>query len=165
MLHASIPPDFAEREVRLISLALGHRSFVRRERTYCAEVRAWLFDFMIHPQFARKTAAIVGFCAVALGAFGAHMLRTYLDSLGTTQTWQTGVLYHLVHAGVLLVLSGWRPVPSWSFWLLLVGVIIFSGSLYLLAVTGFRWLGAITPLGGFAMLAGWFALCLKSSSE
>jgi uncharacterized membrane protein YgdD (TMEM256/DUF423 family) len=120
---------------------------------------------MIHPQFARKTAAIVGFCAVALGAFGAHMLRAHLDNLGTTQTWQTGVLYHLVHAVVLLVLSGWRPVPKWSFWLLLTGVGIFSGSLYLLAVTGFRWLGAITPLGGLAMLAGWFALCLKFSGE
>jgi uncharacterized membrane protein YgdD (TMEM256/DUF423 family) len=120
---------------------------------------------MIHPQFARRTAAIVGFSAVALGAFGAHMLRAHLDSLGTTQTWQTGVLYHLIHAVVLLVLSSWRPVPKWSFWLLLIGVIIFSGSLYVLAVTGFRWFGAITPLGGLAMLAGWFALCLKSSEE
>jgi uncharacterized membrane protein YgdD (TMEM256/DUF423 family) len=107
---------------------------------------------MIHPQFARKTAAIVGLCAVALGAFGAHLLRAHLDSLGTTETWHTGVLYHLVHAIALLVLSGWR-------------VVIFSGSLYLLAVTGFRWFGAITPLGGLAMLAGWFALCLKSSEE
>ncbi len=120
---------------------------------------------MINPHFARKTAAIVGFCAVAFGAFGAHILRAHLDSLGTTQTWHTGVLYHLVHAVVLLMLSGWRPVPKWSFWLLLGGVTIFSGSLYLLALTGFRWLGAITPLGGFGMLAGWFALCLKSNEE
>ena len=116
---------------------------------------------MINPQFAKKTAAIVGFCAVGLGAFGAHILRGHLERLGTTQTWQTGVLYHLVHAAVLLILSGWRPIPKWSFSLLLAGVIIFSGSLYLLAVTGFRWFGAITPLGGLAMLAGWFALCLK----
>jgi uncharacterized membrane protein YgdD (TMEM256/DUF423 family) len=120
---------------------------------------------MINPQFAKKTAAIVGFCAVALGAFGAHILRAHLESLGTTQTWQTGVFYHLVHAIVLLILSGWHPFPKWSFWLLLAGVIIFSGSLYLLAVTGFRWLGAITPLGGLAMLAGWFALCLKSGGD
>jgi uncharacterized membrane protein YgdD (TMEM256/DUF423 family) len=120
---------------------------------------------MIQPQFARKTAAIAGLCAVALGAFGAHMLRAHLDSLGTAQIWQTGVLYHLVHAVVLLVLSSWGPVPKWSFRLLLTGVIIFSGSLYLLAVTGFRWLGAITPLGGLALLAGWFALCLKSGGE
>ena len=120
---------------------------------------------MINPQFAKKTAAIVGLCAVALGAFGAHILREHLQSLGTTQTWQTGVLYHLVHAVVLLVLSSWRPVPKWSFWLLLAGVIIFSGSLYLLALTGLRWFGAITPLGGLGMLAGWFALCLKSKEE
>jgi uncharacterized membrane protein YgdD (TMEM256/DUF423 family) len=116
--------------------------------------------FMINPQFAKKTAAIVGFCAVALGAFGAHMLRGRLETLGTTQTWQTGVLYHLVHAVVLLILSSWRPVPLRSFWLLFGGVIVFSGSLYLLAFTGFRWFGAITPLGGLGMLAGWVALFL-----
>jgi uncharacterized membrane protein YgdD (TMEM256/DUF423 family) len=121
--------------------------------------------FMINPQSAKKTAAIVGFCAVALGAFGAHILRSRLDSLGTTQTWQTGVLYHLVHAVVLLVLSGWRPVPAWSFRLLLGGMIIFSGSLYILALTGLRWFGAITPLGGLGMLAGWFALGLKLKDE
>ena len=120
---------------------------------------------MINPQLAKKTAVIVGFCAVALGAFGAHMLRSRLDSLGTTQTWQTGVLYHLVHAVVLLVISGWRPLPAWSFRLLLVGVIIFSGSLYVLALTGLRWFGAITPLGGLGMLAGWFALSLKLREE
>jgi uncharacterized membrane protein YgdD (TMEM256/DUF423 family) len=140
-------------------------SFVTLLSTYCAEVYAWPFHFMINPQFAKKTAAIVGFCAVGLGAFGAHILRGHLERLGTTQTWQTGVLYHLVHAVVLLILSGWRPVPKWSFSLLLAGVIIFSGSLYLLAVTGVRWFGAITPLGGLAMLAGWFALCLKSKEN
>jgi uncharacterized membrane protein YgdD (TMEM256/DUF423 family) len=117
---------------------------------------------MINPHFAKKVAAIVGFCAVAFGAFGAHILRSYLDGLGTTQTWQTGVLYHLVHAVVLLVLSGWRPVPKWSFWLIFGGLAVFSGSLYLLALTNWRWFGAITPLGGFGMLAGWFALCLKT---
>lgn len=120
---------------------------------------------MINPQFVRKTAAIVGFCAVALGAFGAHILRSHLESLNTTQTWQTAVLYHLVHGVVLLTLSGWRPIPKSGFWLILVGVAIFSGSLYLLALTGLRWFGAITPLGGFGMLAGWFALCLKPKEE
>ena len=120
---------------------------------------------MINPQFVRKTAAIVGFCAVALGAFGAHILRSHLESLNTTQTWQTAVLYHLVHGVVLLILSGWRPIPKSGFWLILVGLAIFSGSLYLLALTGLRWFGAITPLGGFGMLAGWFALCLKPKEE
>jgi uncharacterized membrane protein YgdD (TMEM256/DUF423 family) len=120
---------------------------------------------MINAQFARRTAAIAGLCAVALGAFGAHILRAHLESLGTTQTWQTGVLYHLVHAVVLLILSGLRPVPKWSFWFLLVGLIIFSGSLYALALTGLRWFGAVTPLGGLGMLAGWFALCLKPTEE
>jgi uncharacterized membrane protein YgdD (TMEM256/DUF423 family) len=65
-----------------------------------------------------------------------------------------------VHAVVLLVLSGWRPVPRAAYQLILVGVIVFSGSLYALALSNFRWFGAITPLGGLGMLAGWLVLAL-----
>ena len=68
----------------------------------------------------------MGFSGVLLGAFGAHFLRGLLEKSGTTQTWQTGVLYHLVHAVVLLVLSGWRPVPRIAYNLILVGVIDFQ---------------------------------------
>jgi uncharacterized membrane protein YgdD (TMEM256/DUF423 family) len=102
----------------------------------------------------------MGFSAVFFGAFGAHLLRGFLEKSGTTQIWQTGVLYHLVHAVVLLVLSGWRPVPRAAYQLILVGVIVFSGSLYALALSNFRWFGAITPLGGLGMLAGWLVLAL-----
>ena len=96
----------------------------------------------------KRVAALIGFSGVLFGAFGAHFLRSVLEKSGTAQTWQTGVLYHLVHAVVLLVLSGWRPVPRIAYNLILVGVIIFSGSLYTLALTNVKWFGAITPLGG-----------------
>jgi uncharacterized membrane protein YgdD (TMEM256/DUF423 family) len=108
----------------------------------------------------KRVAALMGFSGVLLGAFGAHFLRGLLEKSGTAQTWQTGVLYHLLHAVVLLVLSGWRPVPRMAYNLILVGVIIFSGSLYTLALTNVKWFGAITPLGGLLMLGGWLVLAL-----
>jgi uncharacterized membrane protein YgdD (TMEM256/DUF423 family) len=115
-------------------------------------------------RLAKCLAGLLGFSGVLLGAFGAHFLRSSLEKIGTTQIWQTGVLYHLVHAVVLLVLSGWRPVPRAAFILFLVGVLVFSGSLYALAVTDYKWLGAITPLGGLGMLAGWLVLALTKEA-
>jgi uncharacterized membrane protein YgdD (TMEM256/DUF423 family) len=75
------------------------------------------------------------------------------------------MLYNLVHAVALLALSGWKPVPSRAFNLILGGVIIFSGSLYLLALTNVRWLGAITPIGGLGMLSGWVVLVFSKREE
>ena len=109
-------------------------------------------------QLARNIAAILGFFGILFGAFGAHVLRGFLEKLDTAQFWQTAAFYHLVHAVVLLVLSGWRPVPRLAYYLILVGVILFSGSLYALALTNLKWFGAITPLGGIGMLSGWLAL-------
>ena len=111
-------------------------------------------------RLAKTVAGLMGFLGVFCGAFGAHILREFLEKSGTAQIWQTGVLYHLVHAVVLLVLSGWRPVPRMAYNLILVGVIIFSGSLYTLALTNVKWFGAITPLGGLLMLGGWLVLAL-----
>src|SRR5580704_18129781 len=113
----------------------------------------------------RIVAGFMGFSGVFCGAFGAHILRGFLEKSGTTQIWQTGVLYHLVHAVVLLVLSGWRPVPRTAYCLMLAGVIVFSGSLYALALTNFKWFGAITPLGCLGMLAGWLVLAFTKGSE
>jgi uncharacterized membrane protein YgdD (TMEM256/DUF423 family) len=113
-------------------------------------------------RLAINVAAFFGFSGVLLGAFGAHVLRNLLERLGTAQFWQTGVLYHLVHAVVLLVLAGWRPMPRLSYLLILCGAIIFSGSLYALALTNFRWFGAVTPLGGLGMLFGWLSIAWKS---
>jgi len=111
----------------------------------------------------KRVAGFLGFSGVLFGAFGAHILRDLLEKSGMTQTWQTGVFYHLVHSVVLLVLSGWRPVPRAAYRLILSGVIVFSGSLYLLALTNFKWFGAITPLGGLGMLAGWVVLALAKA--
>jgi uncharacterized membrane protein YgdD (TMEM256/DUF423 family) len=110
---------------------------------------------------ARHIAGILGFCGVLFGAFGAHLLHGVLQKHDTTGIWETGVLYHLVHALVLLVLSGWRPVPNWAFTVMLGGVIIFSGSLYVLSLTNIRWLGAITPIGGLGLMVGWLGLAFS----
>ena len=111
--------------------------------------------------FAFRAAAVLGFLAVALGAFGAHALRATLGIHGTTAIWETAALYHLVHAAVLLAVAAGRPSSVWPPRLFIAGVVIFSGSLYLLAITNVRWLGAITPLGGLCLLGGWLALALE----
>jgi len=110
---------------------------------------------------AIRISAIVGFLGVALGAFGAHLFKGHLVALQMGEVWETAVFYHLVHAVVLLLLAG-RPVfPKLSWCFFLVGIILFSGSLYLLAYTGISWLGAITPLGGVSLLAGWLMLAIR----
>lgn len=104
-------------------------------------------------------AGLLGFTGVAFGAFGAHALRETLIAQGTLETWKTAVLYQLVHAVALLALAGWRDShagPSAKIagcWV--AGVLLFSGSLYLLALGGPRFLGPVTPLGGVALLVGW----------
>ncbi len=116
-------------------------------------------------RWARLLAGFLGFAGVFSGAFGAHILRGVLMKSGTTEIWRTAVFYHLVHSVVLLVLSGWRPVPRAAYNLILGGVIVFSGSLYALALTDFKWFGAITPLGGLGMLAGWLVVALTKGKE
>lgn len=109
-------------------------------------------------------AAVTLALAVVFGAFGAHALRDRVDdySLGV---YETGVQYHFFHAlGLLaiplLVRAGLiSAAPAgWACWLLLAGIVLFSGSLYLLAITGTTTLGAITPIGGVAFIGGWLAL-------
>jgi uncharacterized membrane protein YgdD (TMEM256/DUF423 family) len=107
-------------------------------------------------------AGIMGLSGVACGAFGAHMLKAHLDNLGTEEFWQKGVLYHLIHAVVLLLISSWKPVPRLAFYLIFAGIILFSGSLYALALTYAKWIGAVTPLGGLGFLFGWLALIYSS---
>jgi uncharacterized membrane protein YgdD (TMEM256/DUF423 family) len=108
-----------------------------------------------------RIAAIVGFLGVALGAFGAHALKDLLARNALTGVWEKAVLYHLVHAVVLLVIASRPVVPGIAWMLFFAGIVIFSGSLYLLAVTNLRWLGAITPLGGLCLLAGWLVLAIR----
>ena len=108
------------------------------------------------------TASILLALAVAIGAFGAHGLKAHLSD-EMLQTYKTGVEYHFYHAiGLLLVGVLAVTMPSaylkWSAILLTAGIVLFSGSLYVLAVTGIKALGAITPLGGLSFIAGWILL-------
>jgi len=109
-------------------------------------------------------AGVLGFLGVAAGAFGAHALKDRLapDLLAV---FETGARYHLIHALALLA-AAWladrydNRRPVWAGRLFVAGIVIFSGSLYALALTGTRWLGAITPLGGLCFLIGWLLLAL-----
>ena len=102
--------------------------------------------------------AVSAASAVALGAFGAHALRATLDAqhLGW---WQTGVQYQMWHALALVAVGG-SPLPRarTAAALFVAGSLLFAGSLYLMALTGLRWLGMVTPLGGAALIGGWLTL-------
>jgi len=107
-------------------------------------------------------AGAIGLClAVVLGAFGAHALRTRLDAY-SMGIWERAVFYHFIHTlGLLIVpLLVRGAAREWVCWLLLAGVVLFCGSLYALALTGVRVLGAVTPLGGLSFIAAWLLLAV-----
>ena len=112
-----------------------------------------------------RTAAAFCFLAVAFGAFGAHALKGTLEANGTRDIWNTAVLYHLAHSIALIVLACQPAVIRLSSYLLIAGIIVFSGSLYVLAVTNMRWLGAITPIGGLCFLGGWLWLIFSPPQQ
>ena len=110
--------------------------------------------------------AVLAGLGVALGAFGAHGLKGML-SADMLANFETGVRYQMYHALALLAVA-WA-IAQWhnrllviGGWLFVVGIIIFSGSLYVLSLTGLRWLGAITPIGGVALIAGWGCLAVAA---
>jgi len=107
-----------------------------------------------------RIAAALCFLAVALGAFGAHSLKSTLELRGTLDVWNKAVLYHFIHAIALLVLALYGMINRGACWLLFAGIFLFSGSLYLIALTNLRWLGPVTPIGGLCFLAGWAWLIL-----
>jgi len=111
-----------------------------------------------------RIAAALCFLAVALGAFGAHSLRSTLETHGMLDAWNKAVLYHFIHAIALLALALYGTANRGAWWLLFAGIFLFSGSLYLLALSNVRWLGAITPLGGLCFLAGWAWLIIAPRS-
>lgn len=110
------------------------------------------------------------FVAVALGAFGAHALKARLTP-DMTAVWQTAVQYHAWHAlavlvvGVLLLQWPGQRAVEVAGWLFVAGIVLFSGSLYAMALTGVRGLGAVTPLGGVAFLAGWASLAWAAATR
>ncbi len=116
-------------------------------------------------KFWLVSAAIFGFLSVALGAFGAHSLKNIIDDYGKS-IYEKAVVYQMFHTMALFAVGMMQhfnketsfSVAGWGFF---VGIILFSGSLYLLATTGIKWLGAITPIGGVAFLFGWFWLVVS----
>lgn len=110
-----------------------------------------------------RIAAALCFLAVALGAFGAHSLKATLQAHAMVSVWEKAVFHHFIHALALLILALHginNRAPSLLF---LAGIVLFSGSLYVMAVTNLRWLGAITPLGGLCFLAGWAWLAISAA--
>ena len=122
-------------------------------------------------RFLLLACAANGFLAVALGAFGAHGLAGRLQELADgaqrLEWWRTAAHYHLVHAlalGLAAWVAGQIPgaLPRVAGWAFLGGILLFSGSLYAMTLTGIRGLGAVTPLGGLGLLAGWVCLFLAA---
>jgi uncharacterized membrane protein YgdD (TMEM256/DUF423 family) len=114
-------------------------------------------------------AGVLGFLGVALGAFGAHGLKKRLEGLPDAEQrltwWQTGAQYHLIHAlaiGLSAVIASRSPGGTVAGWLFLGGVVLFSGSLYAMTLTGKRALGAVTPIGGLLFLGGWAAVTMAA---
>ena len=111
-------------------------------------------------------SSLLGFLGVACGAFGAHALRDRLEP-AMLSAYQTGVLYHLIHAlalaAVALALGRWPGTATTTAgWLFLAGIVLFSGSLYVMALTGITRLGIVTPFGGLCFLGGWAALAIAA---
>ncbi len=110
-------------------------------------------------------ASLSGAIAVGLGAFGAHALKSKLERFGNLNTYNTAVQYHFYHTLALLFIgflltkysNQWLTISSYS---MMLGILIFSGSLYVLAITNIKWLGAITPIGGLGFIGGWIFLAL-----
>jgi len=112
-----------------------------------------------------RVAASFMFVAVALGAMGAHLLKERLGATGHLEEWKTAVLYHMIHATAMLLVAlvGRRDRAPVCFWAWLIGILLFSGSLYILSSTGSKALPIVlsTPLGGIAYMVGWLALAIK----
>lgn len=119
--------------------------------------------------FRLRLSALMGFLAVSMGASGAHgPLHDRLVAAGELAHWETAVQYHLPHAVVLLLLALFasaKPSMVWAWRLFLTGILLFSGSLYLLAYTGTKWLGAITPLGGLSFMIGWVLIAMSAKGK
>lgn len=118
-----------------------------------------------------QVAAFFGMLAVGIGAFGAHGLKDILEETGRSETFETGVKYHFYHSLALFligILASLKPAfkrLSGAAISMIIGILVFSGSLYLLSLTGLTWLGAITPLGGLAFIVGWILIFLAASKS
>lgn len=125
------------------------------------------------PRFSLLIIGIFGLSGVVLGALGAHELHDTLTQRGTLSTWETASLYHLVHTAALLALLAIQSISkdstsryfAWATRCWTTGILLFSGSLYILAVGGPKFLGPITPLGGLFLILGWGALLVAGLKQ
>jgi uncharacterized membrane protein YgdD (TMEM256/DUF423 family) len=124
-------------------------------------------------RFPLLAAGILGTSGIALGAFGAHALEPMLVERGMLHAWETAARYHVIHAVAVFAAAMWAEhargnVTRWATWSTrcwVAGTVLFSGSLYLLALGGPRWLGPITPLGGLALLGGWVCVAFAAFAK
>lgn len=106
------------------------------------------------------------FLAIGLGAMGAHALEEKLTANGHFDHWKTAALYHMIHGLAMFVIAGSKKCKSdCVYWSWLIGIVLFSGSLYVLSYTGFSKLGMITPLGGLSFMIGWLVLTIKPGNS
>jgi uncharacterized membrane protein YgdD (TMEM256/DUF423 family) len=118
---------------------------------------------MIIDRLPARISAALAFLAVALGAFGSHALKATLAARATTAIWEKAVFYHLVHAVVLWILAARNgPLPR-AWWLFASGILLFSGSLYAIALADLPAFGPITPVGGLCLLGAWLWLAINPS--
>ena len=115
---------------------------------------------------AMRIAAILGLLAVALGAVGAHALRDTLSRMENgTAIWEKAVFYHFIHAVMLFVLALRKPLKRLAWFAFLLGIILFSGSLYVYALAGPHWMVYVTPFGGVSFMVGWVCLIIAPPVE
>jgi uncharacterized membrane protein YgdD (TMEM256/DUF423 family) len=119
----------------------------------------------MNPRATLVVSAVMGFLAVSLGAFGAHGLKATLEANNQVANWGTAAQYHLIHAVGLLALALHAPLRVWAWRCWVGGIVIFSGSLYALALSNVKILGAITPIGGLLLLAGWALLAIPEKKQ
>jgi len=113
-----------------------------------------------------RIAAIMGLLAVALGAMGAHALEKTLAHIPNgTGIWEKAVFYHFIHAVMLFILAARKPLKRVSWFAFLIGILLFSGSLYIYAVSGPHWMVYLTPIGGVSFLVGWVCLILSPPAD
>ncbi|GMU87069.1 MAG: membrane protein [Ignavibacteriales bacterium] len=102
---------------------------------------------------------VSGFLSVAFGAFGAHALKDILTEKGM-DNWETAVLYQMFHTAALIGIFSLRNVPKYVAWFFMIGIVLFSGSLFAYSLTGIGFLVVLTPLGGVSFLAGWLGMII-----
>lgn len=112
-----------------------------------------------------RVAGVAGALGVLLGAFGAHGLKDVVTDPHLLEVWETGARYHLIHALALCAVAAHPRRPNGAGIAFVAGMVLFSGSLYVMTLTGMRWLGAVTPLGGLSFIVGWVILAVRAPKD